>query len=92
MILVGATRGFVRKPFLIRSFWNGVIGGIVAILLLSGLLYFTVRELPELTLIRDYHLMGIVAAGLVVLGVFLSFICTWFAVTKYLRYRTNDLY
>jgi cell division transport system permease protein len=92
MLLVGATKGFIRKPFLIRSFWNGVVGGIISILLLGGLFYFTVQELPELTLIRDYKLMGIVAGCLILSGALLSLICTLFAVNKYLRYRTNDLY
>lgn len=92
MLLVGATKGFIRKPFLITSLWNGIIGAAIAIGLLTGLFYAAEQKVPELTLIRDMQLMGIVAAVLVLLGILLSFICTLFAVNKYLRYRTEDLY
>lgn len=92
MLLVGATRGFIRGPFLLRSMLNGVIGGLVAIILLTGLLYIAILKVPELSLIRDFELMGIVAAGLIITGVILSLLCTWFAVNKYLRYRTENLY
>ena len=92
MLLVGATKGFIRGPFLIRSLGNGLIGGLVAILLLAGLMYFATLKVPELSLIRDYRLMAIVAFGLLITGTILSLICTWFAVNKYLRYRTDNLY
>ncbi len=92
MLLVGATKAFIRWPFLKLSIRNGIIGGLVSILLLIGLMYFALLKIPELTLIQDYQLMGIVAAGLLLTGVFLSLICTWFAVNKYLRYRTENLY
>jgi cell division transport system permease protein len=92
MLLVGATKGFIRKPFLVTSFWNGIIGAAISIGLLTGLFYAAEQKVPELTLIRDMQLMGIVAAVLILLGILLSFICTLFAVNKYLRYRTEDLY
>lgn len=92
MLLVGATKGFVRKPFLINSIVNGVIGAVASIGLLTALFYFGEQKIPELSLIRDMRLMGIVAGLLVFLGIFLSMICTLFAVNKYLRYRTEDLY
>ncbi len=92
MLLVGANKGFIRKPFLINSLVNGIIGALAAIGLLTALFYFGEQKIPELSLIRDMQLMGIVAGLLVFLGIFLSLICTLFAVNKYLRYRTVDLY
>ena len=92
MLLVGATKGFIRGPFLVRSMINGLLGGLAAIVLLSGIMYFAVLKVPELSLIRDFELMGIVAAGLLIIGVILSLVCTLFAVNKYLRYRTETLY
>jgi len=92
MILVGATKGFIRKPFMLTSIWNGIIGGIISLLLLSGLLYVALLKVPELSLIRDFRLMVIVSGLMLLIGIFLSLICTWFAVNKYLRYRTEDLY
>lgn len=92
MLLVGATKGFIRGPFLVRSITNGLSGGIIAILLLAAIMYVAILKIPELSLIRDYRLMGIVAAGLLIIGVILSLVCTVFAVNKYLRYRTENIY
>ena len=92
MLLVGATKGFIRKPFLLRSLWNGFIGGIVANFLLLILSYITVEKIPELSLVRDFQIMGFIASCIIVSGMLLSLICTWFAVNKYLRYRTDNLF
>lgn len=92
MLLVGATKGFIRAPFLIKSMVNGMAGGMVANVLLAGVLYVATLKIPELSLIRDYESMGIVAGALLITGVILSLICTVFAVNKYLRYRTDNLY
>jgi cell division transport system permease protein len=92
MLLVGATRGFIRKPFLMNSIWNGIIGGLVGVVFLAVLIYLASRKIPELALIRDPKLLATVACGIVVGGALLSFLCTYFAVNKYLRYRTEDLY
>ena len=92
MILVGATKGFIRTPFMLTSIWNGIIGGVISLLLLVGLLYVALQKVPELSLIRDIRLMVIVSGSMLLLGIILSLICTWFAVNKFLRYRTEDLY
>lgn len=92
MLLVGATKGFIRAPFLVKSMVNGMAGGMVANVLLAGVLYVATLKIPELSLIRDYESMGIVAGALFITGVILSLVCTVFAVNKYLRYRTDNLY
>jgi cell division transport system permease protein len=91
MLLVGATKGFIRGPFLLRSIWNGLLGAVISVLLLAGFSYIALVKIPELSLIRDIRLMGIVAGGLVITGILLSLLCTWFALNRYLRYRTIDL-
>jgi cell division transport system permease protein len=92
MLLVGATKGFILKPFLIKSVFNGFMGGLIAVFLLAGLLYGISVKLPEISLIQDVRILGYVAAGMVVTGIILSFVSTWFAVNKYLRYRTDNIY
>ena len=92
MLLVGATKGFIRKPFLARSFINGVAGGIISIILLAILMYVVIRRLPELSLIQDYSVLAVVAATMITFGIILSLICTLFAVNKYLRLRSEELY
>jgi cell division transport system permease protein len=92
MLLVGATKGFILKPFLLKSIFNGFMGGLIAIILLAGLLYGISVKLPEISLIQDVQILGYVAIGMVVTGIILSFVSTWFAVSKYLRYRTDNIY
>ena len=92
MLLVGATKGFIRKPFLSKGLINGICGALIAILMLGVLLYFTLYKLPELSLLRDYRMMGLIAGSLIITGIIVSVICTLFAVNKYLRLRTDDVY
>jgi cell division transport system permease protein len=92
MLLVGATRGFIRRPFLMNSLWNGMIGGLIGLAFLGILMYAAANKIPELVMIQDTSLLGIVASAIMAGGMLLSFLCTYFAVNKYLRYRTEDLY
>ncbi|MBK7965781.1 MAG: cell division protein FtsX [Bacteroidetes bacterium] len=92
MLLVGATKGFILKPFLLRSIMNGLMGGLIAIFLLAGLLYGISIKLPEISLIQDIQILGYVSGGMISMGIILSFVSTWFAVNKYLRYRTDNIY
>jgi cell division transport system permease protein len=92
MLLVGATKGFIRKPFLARSLLNGIMGGLIALALLIIVVYVVIQRLPELALIQDYNVMGIIGGGLVVIGILLSLLCTLFAVNKYLRLRSEELF
>lgn len=92
MLLVGATKGFILQPFLLRSIMNGFMGGLIAIFLLAGLLYGISIKLPEITFIQDIQILVYVGAGMIATGIILSFVSTWFAVNKYLRYRTDNIY
>lgn len=92
MLLVGATKGFIRRPYLISSLWNGLAGGAIAIVFIASLVHFVSERIPELAIISDYKLLGISAGILLGSGVMLSLFCTWFAVNRYLRYRTETIY
>ena len=92
MRLVGATRGFIRKPFLISSIIQGLWGAGIAIILLGVLMYFAKSELPELVDLNDIELLLKVLIYVVVGGVFISGISTYFAVNKYLRRSSEDFY
>jgi cell division transport system permease protein len=92
MRLVGATRGFIRKPFLISSAIQGLWGAGIAVILLAILLYFAKSELPELINLGDKALMLKVLFYVILGGVFISGISTYFAVNKYLRRSSEDFY
>ena len=92
MQLVGATKGFIRKPFIGRGLINGLYGSIIACILLSGLIYLIQREMPELKQLQDWQIIGTLFISITVFGLFLSGISTFFAVNRYLRLKLDDLY
>lgn len=92
MQLVGATRSFIRKPFIIYGILHGLIAGLVAIILLLVTLYFSQQQIPELVILRDYYEFGMVFLIVIGIGIFISGLSTYFAVTKYLKLKSNHLY
>ncbi|WP_316821701.1 cell division protein FtsX [Pedobacter gandavensis] len=92
MQLVGATRNFIRKPFILLAALHGLIAAFIAILILLGILYYAQREIPEIIILRNYTEFGIVLISLVGIGIFITAISTAFAVSKYLRLKIYDLY
>lgn len=92
MQLVGATRNFIRKPFILLAALHGLIAAFIAILILLGILFYAQREIPEMIILRNYTEFGIVLASLVVVGIFITAISTSFAVSKYLNLKIYDLY
>lgn len=92
MQLVGATRSFIRKPFIIYGILHGLIAGLVAIILLLVTLYFSQQQIPELVILRDYYEFGMVFLIVIGIGILISGLSTYFAVTKYLKLKSNHLY
>lgn len=92
MQLVGATEGFIRKPFVIKSIIQGMIGAIVALLLLSGVLYLSLENIPELMQLQDYNTILMLYGAVFVLGMVLTGLSTFFAMGKYLKTRTDKLF
>ena len=92
MQLVGATRGFIRRPFIMKGIAHGMFAGVIAIAFLVGSLYLTQREIPELIVIQDIELIGTIFGGVIVSGILISWVSTLFAVRKYLKLKTDELY
>ena len=92
MQLIGATEGFIRKPFLYKGLIQGIIGSVVAIVLLVFTLYFAQREVPELLQLQDAALFIKLFIFVTILGVIISWISTYMAVRKYLKIKTDLLY
>lgn len=92
MLLVGATQGYVRRPFLIKGIMQGIAGAFVAIALLTALLYYGSRELPDLITLAELNLYLILFGIVMILGITLSWISNYFAVRKYLRISPDQLY
>src|ERR1700761_8744137 len=92
MQLVGATKGFIRKPFLLYGIWHGLLGGLIAIILLIGMLYLATIQVPDLVILQNYTEFGIVFLIVIGLGIFISGFSTFLAVNKYLRLKIYNLY
>jgi cell division transport system permease protein len=92
MQLVGATRSFIRKPFLMKSARHGIYAAIIAIFLLIGVIYLIQQEFMELVSFEDVRILGILFLLVIILGIVLNWICTYFAINKYLRMKSDDLY
>ncbi len=92
MQLVGATRNFIRKPFLGYGILHGLLAGMIAIILLLLTLYLAQQQLPELVILRNWFEFAIVFVSVLLTGVLISGISTYFAVSKYLRLKIHNLY
>ncbi|QDH80675.1 ABC transporter permease [Echinicola soli] len=92
MQLVGATRGFIRRPFLNRSFLFGALAGIISSAMLYGLIEYTKANIDGFALLQNNRMQLMLFGGLVLLGAILSFFSTLRAVNKYLRMSLDELY
>jgi len=92
MKLVGATAGFIRRPFVWYNVVSGIFAAILAILLLMGALYYLQTELDGFIQILDIETLVMVSAGVLILGITLSVMATIFAVNRYLRMRGDEMY
>lgn len=92
MQLVGATKGFIRKPFLGYGVLHGLLGALIAIILLLATLYVAQQQIPELVILQDPFEFALVFAAVLGIGIMISFFSTYLAVSKYLRLKIYDLY
>jgi cell division transport system permease protein len=92
MQMVGATKSFIRKPFIWTNIKLGMIGAILALLGLAGVLFYLDQNFPQLGLLQDMVQLGLVFAGVFLAGVLISLASTYFATQRFLNLRTDDLY
>jgi len=92
MLLVGATQGFIRRPFILTGLIQGVYGSIVACGLLIGFIYLLLKWIPDLLKVVDQQLFLSLFGLVVLMGIVISWVSTSLAVRKYLRLKTDDLY
>ncbi|MVM34611.1 FtsX-like permease family protein [Spirosoma sp. HMF4905] len=92
MQLVGATNGFITRPFLGRGMWQGFLAGIIAVGLLIAGLQLAIHNLPELSTFQDPEKIVFLMAGIVGLGVLIGFVSTFQAVHRYLGLTLDELY
>lgn len=92
MQLVGATRGFIRGPFVWKGTLHGIYGALISCLMLFGLLYFAQHHLPELNVFDHPMNWLMLAASVFGIGILISFLSTYFAVNKFLGQDADTLF
>jgi len=92
MQLVGATRGFIRKPFLLQSAFQGLLAALLAMILLMGLLYLIEKEFFMMFSFESTNLLILLGASLIILGILINIISTYFSVNRYLSISEDKLY
>ena len=90
--MVGATKAFIRKPFVMRSIRLGMIGAGLAIIALIGVLVYLQVNFPDLGILDDKLLVAVVLIFVFGIGVLITWISTYFATQRFLNLRTDDLY
>ena len=85
MHLVGATRWFIKRPFLLSGIWQGLIAAVLAVGALAGLFWLGKRYVPDLLAFTDVLSLGLLFASVVVVGLLIALLATWVAVGRYLR-------
>jgi len=92
MQLVGATKSFIRTPFILTGILHGLISALIASAALIGIIYFMIQQIPELVTISDFSLFAVLFAFIMLAGILITWISNRSAVNKYLKAKTEELY
>ena len=92
MMLVGAKNSFIRRPFVRSHVANGIVGAIIANVLLAAMLYYLSRDMSGLASLLDKKMLAEVAVGILVAGIVFSYVAARVAIARYLRMDRNKLY
>lgn len=92
MQLVGATRSFIQRPFIIKGLLQGLYASFIAILLIMGVIYLIQQQFPAFFEVQDIQTFALLFGIVVALGLLISWISTWLAVKKYLRLKPEKLF
>jgi cell division transport system permease protein len=92
MQMVGATKRFIRRPFILKSMKLGMIGALIAMAGMATVLYYINKTFPQLSLLEDKVVLGGLFALIFVLGIVISLFSTFLATQRFLNLRTDELY
>ena len=92
MQMVGATKRFIRKPFIWKSIRLGIIGSLLAVIGIVIVAYYLDKSIPELNILENTPIFIALCASILVLGIVITWISTFFATQRFLNLKTDDLY
>ena len=92
MQMVGATKTFIRRPFVWKSVQLGIIGALIALVGMAIVLYYLDLTFPELELLRNTVMIIALFVGIFLLGIIITWISTFIATQRFLNLKTDQLY
>lgn len=92
MQMVGATKTFIRKPFIWQNIKLGMIGALVALVGIMGVVYYINTNFQDLGLLEEPTILVVLFISVFILGILISFVSTYFATQRFLNLRTDELY
>ncbi|ARV06800.1 cell division protein FtsX [Polaribacter sp. SA4-10] len=92
MQMVGATKSFIRRPFIWRSIKLGMIGAILSLIGLAVVIYYIDKKIPALALLEDYVSLSVLVGGVLLSAFIITWISTFFATQRFLNLKTDELY
>lgn len=92
MKLVGASWSFIRRPFLIKNIWVGLIAAVMANALLLGMIYLLLKYEPQLISIITLDMLLIIFASVFTFGIVITVLCAFISINKYLKMKASAMY
>ena len=92
MQMVGATKQFIRRPFIWRSIRLGIIGAVLALIGMAIVLYYIDQTFPDLELLKNQILIIGLFVSIFLIGVLITWVSTYFATQRFLNLKTDQLY
>ena len=92
MKLVGASWGFIRRPFLLRNFAIGVTSGILACGIVGGGIYLLLRYEPQMSYLFALPTLGVVGVSVILFGIIIALLCANISINRFLKMKAGDLY
>jgi cell division transport system permease protein len=92
MQLVGAHNSLIRRPFLIKGVTQGIVAALFAILLLLASVLIVEKQMEGLFSFQNFRILGIIFAGILLIGMLIAWFSTLLSVNKYLKIKTDNLY
>ena len=92
MQMVGATKQFIRRPFVWKSVKLGIYGSLIALVGMAAVLYYVDQTFPELELLNSKILLGALFLGIFLIGILITWVSTFIATQRFLNLKTEKLY
>ena len=92
MQMVGATKSFIRKPFILQGIKLGMVGSFIALIGLAVVIYYTNKHIPSIQLLEDYVLLSELFGGVLIMAFLITWSSTYFATQRFLNLQTDELY